>query len=195
MPHCPHLYDRLRTVYFLLICPWSLNYAVTIQQISTCYHCLILPMQSERVQGRHRSTADRCYLSSYAGSFYCLLSLSISQSIERQRERVLKSTPPPPPPALPPLSKPESRSRPHCAIFVKYVILISGLAPGCGLIRGLTFGSPVCVLHLCATLPLLLPLCCLMSSDVGWHIRDKLRPMHEHGSILLYDHGLYLFYF
>ena len=24
---------------------------------------------------------------------------------------------------------------------------------------------------------------CLMSSDVGWHIRDKLRPMREHGSI------------
>ena len=31
--------------------------------------------------------------------------------------------------------------------------------------------------------------CCLMSSDVGWHIRDKLRPMHEHGSMLLYVHG------
>ena len=30
---------------------------------------------------------------------------------------------------------------------------------------------------------------CLMSSDVGWHIRDKLRPMQEHGSILLYVHG------
>ena len=101
MPHCPHLYDRLRTVYFLLICPWSLNYAVTIQQISTCYHCLILPMQSERVQGRHRSTADRCYLSSYAGSFYCLLSLSISQSIERQREREYSKAPPPPPPRPP----------------------------------------------------------------------------------------------
>ena len=28
-----------------------------------------------------------------------------------------------------------------------------------------------------------------MSSDVGWHIRDKLRPMREHGSILLYVHG------
>ena len=24
---------------------------------------------------------------------------------------------------------------------------------------------------------------CLMSADVGWHIRDKLRPMREHGSI------------
>ena len=31
--------------------------------------------------------------------------------------------------------------------------------------------------------------CCLMSSDVGWHIRDKLRPKREHGSILLYVHG------
>ena len=28
-----------------------------------------------------------------------------------------------------------------------------------------------------------------MSSDVGWHIRDKLRPMREHGSVLLYVHG------
>ena len=25
--------------------------------------------------------------------------------------------------------------------------------------------------------------CCLMSSDVSWHIRDKLRPMPKHGSI------------
>ena len=31
--------------------------------------------------------------------------------------------------------------------------------------------------------------CCLMSLDVGWHIRDKLRPVREHGSILLYIHG------
>ena len=31
--------------------------------------------------------------------------------------------------------------------------------------------------------------CCLMTSDVGWHIRDKLRPMREHGSILLCVHG------
>ena len=36
---------------------------------------------------------------------------------------------------------------------------------------------------------LLLLLCCLMSSDVGWHIRDKLRPMREHGSMLFYVHG------
>ena len=28
---------------------------------------------------------------------------------------------------------------------------------------------------------------CLMSSDVGWHIRDKLRPVREHG--LIYVHG------
>ena len=32
-------------------------------------------------------------------------------------------------------------------------------------------------------------LCCLMSSDVVWHIWDKLRPMPKHGSILLYVHG------
>ena len=30
---------------------------------------------------------------------------------------------------------------------------------------------------------------CLMSSDVSWHIRDKLRPMHEHGLGLLYILG------
>ena len=30
--------------------------------------------------------------------------------------------------------------------------------------------------------------CCLMPSDVGWCIRDKLRPMREHGSVLLYVH-------
>ena len=28
-----------------------------------------------------------------------------------------------------------------------------------------------------------------MSSDVGWHIRDKLRPIREHSSIILYVHG------
>ena len=28
-----------------------------------------------------------------------------------------------------------------------------------------------------------------MSSDVDWHIRDKLRPMREHGSVLLFVHG------
>ena len=32
-------------------------------------------------------------------------------------------------------------------------------------------------------------MCCLRSSDVGWHIRDKMRPMLKHGSILLYVHG------
>ena len=36
----------------------------------------------------------------------------------------------------------------------------------------------------------MLLLCCLKSSDVGWHIRDKLRPIREHGSILLYVHGM-----
>ena len=30
---------------------------------------------------------------------------------------------------------------------------------------------------------------CLMSSDVRWHIRDKLWPMPKHGSINLYVHG------
>ena len=33
----------------------------------------------------------------------------------------------------------------------------------------------------------LLLLCCLMSSDVGWHIRDKLRPMSKHGSVDQYS--------
>ena len=32
-------------------------------------------------------------------------------------------------------------------------------------------------------------LCCLMSSDVGRHPGDKLRPMPKHGSIILYVHG------
>ena len=30
---------------------------------------------------------------------------------------------------------------------------------------------------------------CLMSSDVGQHISDKLRPMPKHGSVNLYVHG------
>ena len=30
---------------------------------------------------------------------------------------------------------------------------------------------------------------CLMSSDVSWHIRDKLWPMPKHGSVNLYIHG------
>ena len=30
---------------------------------------------------------------------------------------------------------------------------------------------------------------CLKSSDVGWHIRDKLWPMPKHGPINLYVHG------
>ena len=30
---------------------------------------------------------------------------------------------------------------------------------------------------------------CLMSSDVSWHIRDKLWPMPKHSSINLYVHG------
>ena len=36
---------------------------------------------------------------------------------------------------------------------------------------------------------LLLLLCCLLSSDVGCHIRDKLRPVPKHGSVLLYVPG------
>jgi len=36
---------------------------------------------------------------------------------------------------------------------------------------------------------LLMMLQSFMSSEVGWHIRDKLRPTREHGSILLYVHG------
>ena len=30
---------------------------------------------------------------------------------------------------------------------------------------------------------------CLASSDVSWHIRDKLWPMPKHGSVTLYVHG------
>ena len=30
---------------------------------------------------------------------------------------------------------------------------------------------------------------CIMSSDVSWHIRDKLWPMPKHGSVYLYVHG------
>ena len=41
----------------------------------------------------------------------------------------------------------------------------------------------------CCIFFFLLLLCCLMSSDIGWHIRDKLRPMRAHGSILLCVHG------
>ena len=29
---------------------------------------------------------------------------------------------------------------------------------------------------------------CLMSSDVSWHIRDKLWPVPKHGSVILYVH-------
>jgi len=31
--------------------------------------------------------------------------------------------------------------------------------------------------------------CCLVSSDVRWHIRDKLWPVPKHGSVNLYVHG------
>ena len=43
--------------------------------------------------------------------------------------------------------------------------------------------------HISREKPFLLLLCCLMSSDVGWRIWDKLRPVREHGSVLLYVHG------
>ena len=43
-------------------------------------------------------------------------------------------------------------------------------------------------LKLVILLPQILVKCCLMSSDVSWHIRDKLWPMPKHGSIILYVH-------
>ena len=40
------------------------------------------------------------------------------------------------------------------------------------------------------TLPVMMMMSwCLMSSDVSWHIRDKLWPLPKHGSIILYVHG------
>ena len=39
------------------------------------------------------------------------------------------------------------------------------------------------------TASLVMMKCCLMSSDVSWHIRDKLWPMPKHGSTNLYVHG------
>ena len=39
------------------------------------------------------------------------------------------------------------------------------------------------------SLLLLLLKCCLVSSDVSWHIRDKLWPMPKYGSLNLYVHG------
>jgi len=44
------------------------------------------------------------------------------------------------------------------------------------LIRSHKSGSP-------STMHMVGRYCCLMSSDVRWHIRDKLRPMPKHGSI------------
>ena len=38
-------------------------------------------------------------------------------------------------------------------------------------------------------MPVMMMNWCLMSSDVSWHIRDKLWPMPKHGSIILYIHG------
>ena len=37
--------------------------------------------------------------------------------------------------------------------------------------------------------PMMMMSWCLMSSDVSWHIRDKLWPMPKHGSVILYVHG------
>ena len=42
---------------------------------------------------------------------------------------------------------------------------------------------------LTASLVMMMMKWCLMSSGVGWHIRDKLSPMPKHGSINLYVHG------
>ena len=39
------------------------------------------------------------------------------------------------------------------------------------------------------TIMLMMMSWCLMSSDVSWHIRDKLWPTPKHGSIILYVHG------
>ena len=57
------------------------------------------------------------------------------------------------------------------------------------LVRTESPGRPPRLSHSSWTLRILLLLCCLMSSDVGWHIGDKLRPMLKLGSILLYVHG------
>ena len=43
------------------------------------------------------------------------------------------------------------------------------------------WSQPVSYTHL--TLPMMMMNWCLMSSDVNWHIRDKLRPMPKHGSV------------
>ena len=45
------------------------------------------------------------------------------------------------------------------------------------------------VVSLLQTAQMMMMKWCLMSSDVRWHIRDKLRPMPKHGSINLYVHG------
>ena len=47
----------------------------------------------------------------------------------------------------------------------------------------------ICPSTLSAPSVLLLLLCSLMSSDVSWHISDKLGPMREHGLLLIYVHG------
>ena len=42
--------------------------------------------------------------------------------------------------------------------------------------------------HVCVMMMMMMSWC-LMSSDVSWHIRDKLWPMPKPGSIILYVHG------
>ena len=37
--------------------------------------------------------------------------------------------------------------------------------------------------------PMMMMQWCLMSSDVSWHIRNKLWPMPKHGSMIAYVHG------
>ena len=41
----------------------------------------------------------------------------------------------------------------------------------------------------CLSIMMMMMKWCLMSSDVSWHIRDKLWPMPKHGSIFFYVHG------
>ena len=50
--------------------------------------------------------------------------------------------------------------------------------------RRLSKSSPILIIS-----ALMMMSWCLMSSDVNWHIRDKLWPMPKHSSIILYVHG------
>ena len=44
-------------------------------------------------------------------------------------------------------------------------------------------GRYIYILYICHWGFSSVQLCCLMSSDVSWHMRDKLRPMPKHGSV------------